>query len=416
MLSYLFILLSLITLYFSFEFTLIENAFLTLSPLKIERLNELDVENMEFIKKVHKNKNLYSTTLILDFFSNSLCIVFASLFFYELWGYKRVPIGILLSTIIVIVFGQSLPRALGKINYDRIVSKRSKFIYYSIIIIKPLSIIINYISNSIIKLFTKNKSYKEPLITEDDIKEAMDLGIKEGILDRHESQMIANVFDFKEIYAKDIMTPRTDIIGIDINESYEDIVKKIVENNYSRIPVYDNNLDNIIGIFNVKDFFLMGRNKSILENTEYLKKPFFTFEYKPTSTLFNQMRQNKLSVAIVTDEYGGTEGMITYEDIFEKLVGQISDEYDTIEDEDIVNIAPGKYLIDGAVNIDDINQKFGTELECIEFDSIGGFIIEQIDRFPKLNEVIKIGDMKFTIVRSTSNRIEKLLLQIPVKK
>lgn len=416
MLSYLFILLSLITLYFSFEFTLIENAFLTLSPLKIERLNELDVENMEFIKKVHKNKNLYSTTLILDFFSNSLCIVFASLFFYELWGYKRVPIGILLSTIIVIVFGQSLPRALGKINYDRIVSKRAKFIYYSIIIIKPLSIIINYISNSIIKLFTKNKSYKEPLITEDDIKEAMDLGIKEGILNRHESQMIANVFDFKEIYAKDIMTPRTDIIGIDINESYEDIVKKIVENNYSRMPVYDNNLDNIIGIFNVKDFFLMDRNKSILENTEYLKKPFFTFEYKPTSTLFNQMRQNKLSVAIVTDEYGGTKGMITYEDIFEKLVGQISDEYDTIEDEDIVNIAPGKYLIDGAVNIDDINQKFGTELECIEFDSIGGFIIEQIDRFPKLNEVIKIGDMKFTIVRSTSNRIEKLLLQIPVKK
>lgn len=108
--------------------------------------------------------------------------------------------------------------------------------------------------------------------------------------------------------------------------------------------------------------------------------------------------------------------MITYEDIFEKLVGQISDEYDTIEDEDIVNIAPGKYLIDGAAHIDDINQKFGTELECIEFDSIGGFIIEQIDRFPKLNEVIKIGDMKFTIVRSISNRIEKLLLQIPVKK
>lgn len=128
------------------------------------------------------------------------------------------------------------------------------------------------------------------------------------------------------------------------------------------------------------------------------------------------MRQNKLSVAIVTDEYGGTEGMITYEDIFEKLVGQISDEYDTIEDEDIVNIAPGKYLIDGAVNIDDINQKFNTELECVEFDSIGGYIIEQIDRFPKPNEIITIGDLKFTIVRSTSNRIEKLILQIPVKK
>jgi putative hemolysin len=282
-------------------------------------------------------------------------------------------------------------------------------------IIKPLSTLINFISNSILKMRLKGKTYSEYSITEDDLKEAMNLGISQGILNKHESLMIQNVFDFKEIYAKDIMTPRTDIVGIEIDEDYEEIVEKIVENNYSRMPVYEDNLDNVIGIFNVKDFFLMDRTKKFAENLEYLKKPFFTFEYKPTATLFNQMRQNKLSVAIVTDEYGGTEGMITYEDIFEKLVGQISDEYDTIEDEDIVNIAPGKYLIDGAVNIDDINQKFNTELECVEFDSIGGYIIEQIDRFPKVNEVIKIGNLKFTVVRCTSNRIEKLMLQIPVK-
>ena len=128
------------------------------------------------------------------------------------------------------------------------------------------------------------------------------------------------------------------------------------------------------------------------------------------------MRQNKLSVAIVTDEYGGTEGMITFEDIIEKIVGQISDEYDTEEDEDIINIGPGKYLIDASVNIDEINQKFGTELECQEFDSLGGFIIENIDRFPKLNEVLNISDLKFTIAKKTKNRIEKIILEFPKNK
>lgn len=416
MYPYIIIILSLISLYFSYEFTLIENAFWGLGPVKLEKLEDSKVENLQYIKKIHKDKNLYSTTLVLDFFSNSLCIVFLSLAFYEFFGYIGIAIGILISTIVVIIFGQTIPRVLGKVYYESIVSQKSKAMSRLITVTKPLSLFINFISNSIIKMRLKGKTYSEYSITEDDLKDAMYLGIRQGILDKHESTMIENVFEFKEIYAKDIMTPRTDIVGIDLEESYDDIVEKIAENNYSRMPVYNENLDNIVGIFNVKDFFLMDRNKSFKENLEYLKKPFFTFEYKPTSTLFNQMRQNKLSVAIVTDEYGGTEGMITFEDIFEKLVGQISDEYDTIEDEDIVNIAPGKYLIDGAVNIDDINQKFNTELECVEFDSIGGYIIEQIDRFPKPNEVITIDDLKFTIVRSTSNRIEKLIMQIPVKK
>lgn len=160
----------------------------------------------------------------------------------------------------------------------------------------------------------------------------------------------------------------------------------------------------------------MDRTKPLSENKSYFKKPFFTYEYKPTGTLFSEMRQNKLSVAIVTDEYGGTEGMITFEDIIEKIVGQISDEYDTEEDEDIINIGPGKYLIDASVNIDEINQKFGTELECQEFDSLGGFIIENIDRFPKLNEVINISDLQFTIAKKTKNRIEKIILEFPKNK
>ena len=413
MIDYIYLLLALVAMYFSYLFTLIENAYLALGSVKLSKLEDLEVKNISIIKKLVKKENIYSSTLILDYFSNSLAIIFTSIFFYKILGNLGIVLGVLISTISVIIFGESLPRNLGKKNYEEIVPKYAKFLNFFIAFLRPLSLFITFLSQSIIKVVIKDRDYKAPLITEDDLIDAMDLGMEEGIINENESKMIQNVIDFKDNYAKDIMTPRTDIVAIEIDESYEDIIEKISEYSYSRMPVYEDNLDNIVGILNVKDIFHMDRSKSLEENKSLFKKPFFTFEYKPTGTLFSEMRQNKLSVAIVTDEYGGTEGMITFEDIFEKIVGQISDEYDTEEDEDILQLGPKKYIIDASINIDEINQRFGTELECQEFDSLGGYIIENIDRFPKLNEVIKIDDLNFTIIKKTKNRIEKILVDFP---
>lgn len=413
MIDYIYLILALVAMYFSYLFTLIENAYLALGSVKLSKLEDLEVKNISIIKKLVKKENIYSSTLILDYFSNSLAIIFTSIFFYKMLGNLGLVLGILISTISVIIFGESLPRNLGKKNYESIVPKYAKFLKFLIAFLRPLSIFITFLSQSIIKIVMKDKNYKAPLITEEDLIDAMDLGMEEGIINENESMMIQNVIDFKDNYAKDIMTPRTDIVAIEIDEDFDEIIEKISEYSYSRMPVYEDNLDNIVGILNVKDIFHMDRTKSLEENKRFFKKAFFTFEYKPTGTLFSEMRKNKLSVAIVTDEYGGTEGMITFEDIFEKIVGQISDEYDTEDDEDILQIGPRRYIIDAATNIDEINQKFGTELECQEFDSLGGYIIENIDRFPKLNEVIKIDDLKFTIVKKTKNRIEKILVEFP---
>lgn len=410
---YIYLILALVAIYFSYLFTMIENAYLVLSPVKLSRLEDLEVENISVIKKLMNKENIYSTTLIIDYFSNSLTIIFTSLFAYKSFGLYGLIGGIIISTIATIIFGESLPRNLGKNNYEKIVPKYARFLNFSITILRPFSMFINFLSQSIIKIIIKDKNYQAPIITEEDLIDAMDLSMEEGIINRNESMMIQNVIDFKDNYAKDIMTPRTDIVAIDIDENFEEVIEKISEYSYSRMPVYEDNLDNIVGILNVKDIFHMDRTKSLADNKDFFKKPFFTFEYKPTGTLFSEMRQKKLSVAIVTDEYGGTEGMITFEDIFEKIVGQISDEYDTEEDEEILQVGPNKYIIEAAINIDEINQIFGTELECQEFDSLGGYIIENIDRFPKLNEVIKIGDFKFTIVKKTKNRIEKILVDFP---
>ena len=178
------------------------------------------------------------------------------------------------------------------------------------------------------------------------------------------------------------------------------------------MPVYEDNIDNIIGILNVKDLFMMNKHKSLKENKSFFKKPYFTYEYKEVSSLFSDMRAHKISVAIVADEYGGTTGMITIEDLIEKIVGAINDEYDNEDDEDIIKLGPNKYLVDGAMNLDDLNQLTGLELESTEFDSIGGFIIEKIDRFPKKNEVIILDNLKFTVKKTSKNRIDKVLLEI----
>ena len=218
--------------------------------------------------------------------------------------------------------------------------------------------------------------------------------------------------DFRDSYAKDIMTPRTDIVAIDIESSYSEIIDLICKENFSRMPVYEDNIDNIIGILNVKDLFMMNKHKSLKENKSFFKKPYFTYEYKEVSSLFSDMRAHKISVAIVADEYGGTTGMITIEDLIEKIVGAINDEYDNEDDEDIIKLGPNKFLVDGAMNLDDLNQLTGLGLESTEFDSIGGFIIEKIDRFPKKNEVIILDNLKFTVKKTSKNRIDKVLLEI----
>lgn len=409
--DYIFLFLSLVFLYLSYKFTLIENAFLALNSIKLKKMEEEETENFELIQKLAKDDELYPTTLVVDYFSNSLCAIFASLFLYDRLKIYGLILGVLISTILIITLGESYPRNYAMKFYYKICPKNAKLMIFTINFLRPLSFLISKISQGFLKL-SGVSSHNEPLITEEDLIDAMSRGKAEGILDHNESLMIENVMEFRDSYAKDIMTPRTDIVAIDIESSYSEIINTICEENFSRMPVYEDNLDNIIGILNVKDLFMMNKHKTLLENKSFFKKPYFTYEYKEISSLFSDMRAHKISVAIVADEYGGTCGMITIEDLIEKIVGTINDEYDNEEDEDIIKLGPNKYLVDGAMNLDELNQLTGLDLESNEFDSIGGFIIEKIDRFPNKNEIIILDNLKFTVKKTSKNRIDKLLLEV----
>lgn len=408
----LYLAISIIFLFFSYLFTLIESAYLYMNPLKLKKFEELNLKNIKYIEKNYENKNhIYSSALILDYFSNLTCAIFLSQFFKSIYPKYGILIGLFLATFLILIFGELIPQTIGKKKFDGIVNKFSVFIHNVSLIFKPIVLLISFISTFIINLRGGNKDYTEPLITEDDLIHAFELGHQEGIIDHNEMGFIENVMEFRDTLAKDIMTPRTDIIAIDINSTYEEIVNLITEEGFSRIPVYENDLDNILGILHVKDLFSYSNNPTELDLKSILRQSFLTFEYKPISKLFNEMRAKKVSVAMVLDEYGGTEGMITTEDLIEKIVGAISDEYDEDEDEDIIQINSREFLIEGSTNISLINHELDLSLQSDEFDTIAGYIIENIDRFPKKGEKIAIGEIEFFIKETSKNRIDKIILK-----
>ncbi|MBP2025326.1 hemolysin family protein [Peptoniphilus stercorisuis] len=410
--NYIFLGLSLIFLYFSYEFTLMENVFLSLTSGKIKTLEDEDASNINLIKKIVLDERILSVALIGDYFSNCLSCILFSIFFYNTNGIPGLIISCLVSVIIIIVFGETVPKRIGQHKWQKYANKKAKTIYNLSVFFKPVIFITEFLSSVFIRIIGGSDVLNKPSITEDDLIDAVSLGIEEGIINRDESLIIENVIDFRDSYAKDIMTPRTDIIAINVDTPYDEIVKIIKEESFSRMPVYDEDLDDILGILNVKDLISIPKDESLRNHIDLLKTPFFTFEYKLIGQLFNEMRHKRISVAIVSDEYGGTEGMITTEDLIEKIVGSIADEYDEDEDEDIMKISSHEYLIDGSMNLDELNHVLNLELESSETDSIAGFIIENIDRFPEEDEDIIIENLHFHIEKASKNRIDKLILKL----
>lgn len=412
--DYIYIILFLISIFLSYKYTLIENALLNLTSSKLKDMEQEGI-NTKFLEKIKSDAKTYSTILIGDYFANGIGVLSMSIYFFNTFGKYYELLGALISIIIVIVMGESLPKRLGRQSVEDILRKNIKFIKISNIVLRPLVLFIEAISRIILTI-TKVGKVSEPLITEEELKDFVSLSMEEGIIDKSEVGIIENVMGFKDCFAKDIMTPRTDIVSLSLDSTYDDIKNIIKEEYFSRMPVYDEDLDNIVGTLYVKDLFAIDFVGTLRDNKDILREANFTYEYKPVSSLFTEMRHNKISVSIVSDEYGGTEGMITIEDILEKIVGEINDEYDEEEDMDIIKLTNKRYLVDGSTNYEDLNHVLDTNLSSEEYDSVGGIIIEKIDRFPEKGENIEIDGINFHVEEVSKNRIDKVIVDITNKK
>lgn len=401
-----------ISIYLSFEFTMVENALLSLTQHKLNKIKKISEKTYNILIRNYNNDKIYISILTFDYFANALIAVLTSILCFHKFQYLGLILATIISTFFVIIIGEIVPKAIGKQKYEKILLSRAKYLDLLMKLLVPSVKLINSISKLFIRFIGGDKNYVEPLITKDELIDAVSISAEQGIIDQEESDIINNLMGFKSSFAKDVMTPRTDIIAIDVESSYDEIIEIVKEEAFSRMPVYEDDIDNILGVLHVKDLITLDRDCVLKDNLNILKPIYYTYEYKPVSQLFNELRNQKLSVAIVNDEYGGTEGIITVEDLVEKIVGSISDEYDEDDDEDYIKISKKKYLIDGSMNLDDFNQKFSTELRSDEIDTIAGYIIENLDRFPKTGENITIKGLNFTIASSKKNRIEKLVLNL----
>lgn len=399
------------SIYLSFEFTMVENALLSLTQHKLNEIKKISEKTYDILIRNYNNDKIYISILTFDYFANALIAVLTSILCFHKFQYLGLILATIISTFFVIIIGEIVPKSIGKQKYEKILLSRAKYLDLLMKLLVPSVKLINAISKLFIR-FIGDKNYVEPLITKDELIDAVSISAEQGIIDQEESDMINNLMGFKSSFAKDVMTPRTDIIAIDVESNYDEIIEVVKREAFSRMPVYEDDIDNILGVLHVKDLITLDRDCILKDNLNILKPIYYTYEFKPISQLFNELRNQKLSVAIVNDEYGGTEGIITVEDLVEKIVGSISDEYDEEDDEDYIKISKKKYLIDGSMNLDDFNQKFSTELRSDEIDTIAGYIIENLDRFPKTGENITIKNLNFTIASSKKNRIEKLVLNL----
>jgi CBS domain containing-hemolysin-like protein len=330
----------------------------------------------------------------------------------DMFGSFAIGIGTGVLTLVVLIFGEIIPKTIATAYAENISLWYSGIIVALMAIMVPFSFIINGIATVILKILHVDTDNRQAM-TENELKTYVDVSHEDGVIESGEKEIIYNVFDFSDAVAKDIMIPRIDMSCVSTQATFDEVMKVFKENMYTRIPVYEGNeQDNIIGLINVKDLILL-QDKENFKISDHLRKAYYTYEFKKTADLLVEMREKSQNVAFVLSEYGATVGMITLEDLLEEIVGEIRDEYDSDEINLIKNMGGRRYLVEGNMKLDDINDELGTDLDSEDYDSIGGLMIEALDRLPGYGETVTLDNgITLTARGIKGNRITKVLIKM----
>lgn len=392
----------------------IETAISSSSKVKLQSLVEGGNKRAEkALKLKDMQQKILSATLIMNNVINVSISTIATLLFSIY--FKNIPMAILtgLLTLILLVFGEITPKSLATKYPEEFMMFFVNVINFFMFILNPVIKFLNIISNVVLMPFHTDIDEKGDVLTEDELKAMVNISHEEGVIESEEKEIIHNVFEFGELTLKDIMIPRVKIIAININATYEEVERLFKQETYTRVPVYEESLDNVVGIINLKDFFLYSKEKSKFKIKDIKREAFSLYENKKVMDTLTEMQKTSNNLAIVLDEYGVTVGMITMEDILEEIVGDIKDEFDDEEKEEIKKINDREYIIEGAVKIDDINEKLGTDIESEMFDSIGGIIISSEGNVPEKGQEVDYGKYHLKVEEMDNNRIKKVRLFLP---
>ena len=397
-------------------FSSAETSFVTCNKMRMKSLAEDGNKKARRVLKITADSSkMLSAILIGNNLVNISASSLATLIAQKLWGNAAVSIITGALTIIVLIFGEITPKTIATGSADKIALSYSGVINFLMIILTPFIFIINLMAKGVLKLFRYDPNKQTTSYTEDELRTIVDVSHEEGVLEAEEHEMINNVFDFGESQAKDVMIPRIDMTCIPVESTFDEIVEVFRQDKYTRLPVYEETVDNVIGIINVKDLLLC-EDKKNFSVTSILRKPYYTYEFKKISELMDELKKTSNNFTIVIDEYGSTVGMITLEDLLEEIVGEIRDEYDEDEEDDIIQINDNEYIISGITRLNDLEElvELPESEEDDDFDSVGGYIVSQLGRLPQDGDEVVINNLKFVVEECDKYRIIKVHLYITV--
>ena len=404
----------LILLALSAFFSSAETALTTVNRIHMRTLADADNKKAKMVLKITKDSaKMLSAILIGNNIVNLSASSIATTLAISMFGNYGAGIATGIITFLILIFGEVSPKTLSTIKADSISMKIAGIINVLMIVRTPVIFLINKLSLGVLFLFGVKASDGNRVMTEEELRTIVDVGQETGVIEDEERAMIHNVFDFGDAEAKEVMIPRIDMTFVHIDADYNEVLKIYKQDMFTRLPVYEESTDNVVGIINMKDLLLI-ENTDNFSIRDIMREPYFTYEHKNTSDLFLEMKKSSISLAIVLDEYGVTAGLITLEDLIEEIVGEIRDEYDTDEIDDITRLSDREYLVLGSANLEDVSDELNLHLESDDYDTIGGYCLEKLDHLPERNEIIITDDdVLLRIEAVDKNRIEKVYIKLP---
>ena len=397
-------------------FSSAETALTTVNQIRIRNLAEDGNKRAKKVIKVTGNSGkMLSAILIGNNIVNVAAASITTSLAYNLGGsYVAIASGII--TILILLFGEITPKTFATIHAEKIALIYAPIIDLFMKIMTPVIFIINGLSMIVLFILRVDPNDKNRAMTENELRTIVDVSHEDGVIEEEEKEMIYNVFDLGDARAKDVMVPRVHVTFADVNSSYEELIEIFREDKYTRLPVYEENTDNVVGTINMKDLLLY-KNTKEFNIRDILREAYFTYEYKAISELLVEMRQASFNIAIVLDEYGETSGLITLEDILEEIVGEIHDEYDENEEDFVKKITDLEYVVEGSLNLEDFNDRLDLDFSSDDYDSLGGFIIEHLDRLPVAGDTVTtVNGVRLVVDKLDKNRIEKVHVYLPEPK
>ena len=402
-----------ILLVLSALFSSAETALTTVNKIRIRSLAEEGKRSAKTVAKLIEDPSKMISAILIG---NNIVNLSASSLTTTLVieQFNSIPAGVAtgILTVLILIFGEITPKTLATVYNEKLSLIYAPAILLLTRIMTPVIFLLNFISRGLLWIFRIDPNKKVAAMTENELLTIVDVSHEEGVIESEEREMINNVVDFGDSLARDIMVPRIDMDFVEDSVTYDELVAAFEENMYTRLPVYHETRDNVVGIVNLKYIFFYKGAIEDFRIEDFLREPYFTYEYKKTSELLREMRKESIALAIVLDEYGATAGLVTVEDLIEEIVGEIRDEYDEDEEDVVTSVGENEYLADGAAKLEEINEALGLSLASDDYDSIAGHVIFLLDHLPTEGETLTDKGVTYTVAQVDKNRIDKVHIKV----